>query len=360
MIKAIHASKLAQVMACPGSLFFKDLPEDPPSEAAREGTAFGELIEKTLKGLPIGTHASNGYSFDDTMHFHAPTVLEAVLRDRPVNAEVRVDWTTRAGIVIKAKYDISFADGDVLYVDDVKYGWGIVEPEENWQLIAYAIGEVIRQNRAFKEIALRIHQPRPYHHDGATREWRIPYDKLLELKEQIETHVARISEGFNQLATSKNCRYCRAAAICPAMNKAFFRGVEEVHEFLQDEIDEAEIAHQLDLIARIEDVVKIKKDSLRQLAISRIKDGGLIPNYIITESMSDRSWKPGTNPDVVKALCGKDIIETVMVSPAKAERMGVPKALVASLVERRSLGPSLKRVDTTKLANKTFGKPTKP
>lgn len=359
MIDHIRCSGLARPMTCAGSLFFEDLPPDEGNDAAKEGTAAGEYLERLLTGQPIGTHAENGVPFNSDMEFHTTPIFQEISGDNEdgVLCEQRIDWETRSGIKIKGQYDASFVRSNTLYIDDLKYGWGIVEPYENWQLLGYAIGEVIRRGKAYDKIKLRIHQPRPHHEEGTTRVWELTYDELLEYKEKIELRMEAIVTGDRSLATSKNCKYCKAAASCPAFNKAFFRGIEIAQQFVQDDLDDDELSFQLDLIDRVSDVMKTRKSSLETLAVHRLKQNRIIPNYSTQTKYGDRSWKPGISPTVIKMLCGKDVIEEKMLSPAKAEKIGVPKELVKGMVERRFLGQKLKRVDAAKQADKIFGKP---
>lgn len=362
-IEKVKSSKLSRVMECAGSLHFKDLPKSPDSEVAKEGTAFGEMVERRLMDMEIPTHARNDYPFDADMEFYSRDILQQVedTTDSEILCEQRIDWQTRSGIWIKGASDISFTtrsqDETVLYVDDVKYGWALVEPEDNWQLISYAIGEVIRTKQTYDKIVMRIHQPRPHHEDGPTREWCISYAELLELKEVIELRMMELSEGMDDLVTSGNCRYCPAAASCPAASKAYFRGIDIIHDFVQDDISDEELSFQLDLYNRMKEIFKVRKDSLEQLAVDRLNNNRLIPNYSTKQSFGNRAWQKGIDADYIKMMTGKDVTKVAMLSPAQAEKAGVNKKLVEQLTKRFEKAPKLARVDTTKLGDEIFGKP---
>lgn len=353
----VRCSGLARPMTCAGSLFFKDLPPQEESEAARQGTAFGQMMERMLLGKPIGTHADNGYPFDNEMEFYAKPLFEEIKgrAQSEIRCEQRVDWVPCPGVEIKGSYDVSYVSEGRLYIDDFKYGWGIVEVYENWQLLGYAIGEVIRRQMMFDEIVMRIHQPRPHHEDGSTREWRITYAQLLGYQEKIRERMTAIAGGDNTLVTSPKCKYCPAAAVCPAVSKAFYRGLEIVHEFIQDNMDEKELSHQLDIINRFEELMKIRKDSLKALAVDRLKNGKVIPGYIAESSYGDRKWKAGITPEVIKTMTKKDVMISEMLSPAQAEKIGIPKAFVNALVDRQFLGQKLVKKDSSILGEKIFG-----
>lgn len=355
----IHCSSLARPMACAGFLSFEDLPKFEGNAAAEEGTAAGELLERKVQGRDVPAQARNGVYFDNDMHFYVDPIVKEINENRQsdVLCEQPIDWRTRSGVWIRGKYDISFVREGKLYIDDLKYGWGIVDVRDNWQLLGYAIGEVIRRGVAFERIVLRIRQPRPHHEEGDCRAWELSYAEVLSYKEKIETRMQEIVDGLKTLTTGKQCKYCPAAGeACPAFNRLFYRALEVSTEFTQDQIDESELSRQLDHVHRAVEVIKIKMDSLKELAVSRIKGGKIIPGYITEASKGNREWKPGISPEAVEALTGKRIVEQVMLSPAKAEKAGVPKDFVNQLVEQRFLGMKLVRKDSAALGDKIFGK----
>jgi len=354
----ISCSGLARPMVCPGYVYL-DLPKSPDSEAAKEGTAAGEYLEKLLTDKPLGEVASNGVYFDDDMKFYTKAIHADIMSraKSKVLCEQTIDWETRSGIWIVGRYDACFVDqNDNLCIEELKYGWGLHEVFEHWQILAYGIGEVIRRNEAFNNISFRIHQPRPHHEDGDSREWKIPYSTLIDYKEKIELRMIEIAGGKKELQTSKNCQYCMGAAeACPAFNRLFYRSLEVTTEFFQDSITNDELSMQLDQVTRAEEVIKIKKDSLVELGTMRIKNGDIIPTYIQEKSYGYRSWNHGVGPSAIKMMTGKDIIETKVMSPAKAEKAGVPKELVSQLTSKKFKGMKLVKKDTGKIGNEIFG-----
>jgi len=338
---------------------FLDTPEPEGGDAAKAGTAAGEYLQSLLEKKPFGTHAANGVFIDDEMKFYTHPIAEDIFNraTTPVLCETRIDWQTASGIWIRGQYDAAFVDNrGYLCIEDLKYGWGIVEVKENWQLLGYAIGEVIRRGQGFTHISFKIHQPRPHHEDGSSREWLITYSELLEYKDKIEQRMQAIVDGQRNFKTSSHCKYCKGAAeACPAFSRLFYRALEVSTEFVQDSLTDEEISRQLDQIKRAEEVIKIKSDSLSDLAISRIKQGAIIPNYVTEIKYGHRGWRNGITPEIIKAMTGKDITERVIMTPAKAEKAGVSKELVKSFSETKGSGMILKKKDSTDIGNKIFG-----
>lgn len=354
----IRCSGLARTMACSGFKFLQ-FEESQGGDAAKEGTAAGEYLEYRLLNKPLSSHASNGIYFDEDMKFYTAPI-EKDVKSRAsdgVRCEQRIDWTTRSGIVIKGQYDIAFIDhNDVLCIEDLKYGYGLVEVKENWQLLGYAIGEAIRLNRHFKHISLKIHQPRAHHEDGSTREWLMTWDELLHYKEIIEKKMDDIVAGDRTLTTSPSCKYCPAAGeACGAFNRLYHNALDVTTDFIQDSLTEQELSTQLDQVKRAEEAIKIKKDSLIELGINRIKEGKLIPNYIQVAKRSNRSWNNNVGPEAILAMTGIDITERNVMTPAKAEKAGVSKELVKSLSGTRPTGFKLEKKNTSEVGNAIFG-----
>lgn len=360
-ITEIHCSALARPMTCAGSLFFK-LPRQPTNAAAEEGTAAGEYLEHLLVGATNveRTHAKNGVEFSSEMKSYITPVAESILNHAEgakITCETSINWKTRSGIEIKGKYDVAYAIGDTLFISDLKYGWGLVEVKSNWQLLAYAIGEVLRRGEHFETIVLTIEQPRPHHEDGPVRTWEITYDELLGFKEQIEARMDKIASGFSELVTSTHCKYCPASgAACTAFNRAVFSCVDVVlDQAMQDDITDQELADQLDLMARVSDVLKIKTESIKALAVDRIGKNKLIPGYACEQTWGDRKWKSDVTPEIIEMMTGISIVERVMLSPAKSEKLGIPKDLVKMCVERASAGSKLVKKSAADIGAKIFG-----
>lgn len=354
----IRSSKLSRYMVCAGYMHL-EVEETEAGDPAKEGTACGEVLQYRLENKPIPSVASNGWTINSDMLFYTQDIHDRIKARtaEPVLCETRIDWQTRSGIWIRGQYDAAYVDKQGrLCVDDLKYGWGLVEVKNNWQLLAYAIGECIRRGQGFNDIVLRIMQPRPHHEDGDEREWVLPYKELLKYKEEIEVRMEALANGLKTFQTSSQCKYCSGAAeACPAFSKLFYKSLEITHDFLQDSLNEDEISKQLDLVKRAEEVIAIKRDSLMELGNSRIKKGKIIPGYVQVEKYSHRNWKNGVTMDTVKLMTGKDVSESSMMSPAKAEKLGISKNLVKHLSESRLTGLKLEKKDSSAVGNKIFG-----
>ena len=111
------------------------------------------------------------------------------------------------------------------------------------------------------------------------------------------------------------------------------------------EMNEAQLAHEIELLDRAKDLVRARLDALEALAIARIQAGAPVPGYAFRKSKGNRSWT--LPPDQIVAMAtlfDVDIEERRPVSPNQAEGRGMPRAAIDRFTERRELGAKLARV----------------
>lgn len=355
-------------MNCHGYLSLQDLLVTEAGQPAKEGTACGELLSHMIRQkteTPQVNHAAeNGVIFDKDMWFYARGVYRDMLdaaKGSLIETEERIDWMTKSGIKIRGQFDSSYVTGTTLNIDDLKYGFGIVEAPKNWQLLGYAIGQVKRLHDSTgfipSHISMKIHQPRAHHEDGPLREWVITYAELLEYWQQIEARTMELVQGVKTLTTGKSCKYCEGLNVCPAFNRSYHKTLDTVmDDWKQDNIDNKTIAEQIAMVERAEEILKIKKSSLENLAIDRLKNGNIVPGYSFETSLGNRQWAAGVTVDSMRALTGVDLTKIDMYTPAQAEKLGVSKKLTDLMTTRENRGAKLIKKDVLKEANKIFKK----
>lgn len=282
--REIRCSSLDRYMKCPGFAQMTDLMPNESGPAAEEGTAAGELLQAMLEQRSlkpsVSNVAKNGVRFDSDMYYYLTPIAQEILsKNVTVNCEQRIDWNPCPGIAIRGQFDIQYVIDDTLYIEDLKYGWKIVDVKENWQLLGYAIGKQISmayaKEQVPKYIQFTIHQPRPHHEEGRSRTWKIDRDETTKYYYQIQDQMKLIASGDRTLKTGKHCKYCPAAANrCPAINRSLYEGIDTVmYDFKQDDVNEQEIAKQLSFLTEVANIVKIKLDAMSDLACLRMREG---------------------------------------------------------------------------------------
>lgn len=236
-----------------------------------------------------------------------------------------------------------------LFVDDFKYGWSPVNPENNWTLIAHAIGSCIFRQIQPKQIHLTIHQPHPYHPDGKTRTWIIDYPTLMEKYSEI---IERLSNPTDLLTTNPHCRRCHALATCPAAREASYNAIDASSLAFDDNLTNTEISCELKLLEQACTTIENRLEALRNLGSHKVKDGEVIEGYGLDKRYGNRKWKPEITPDMLKALTGQNLVKPGLVSPAEAERKNVHPSILEHFTDRPLIGTKFVRVDTQKRAER--------
>lgn len=112
---------------------------------------------------------------------------------------------------------------DHVSVFDYKHGQGIVvEVEDNEQELYYALGCAKELDWAFETLDLVIVQPRARHADGRVRRWSTTKAYLKEFEGRLRTAAIATEEPDAPLVAGDHCKFCKAAAVCPAMREETF------------------------------------------------------------------------------------------------------------------------------------------
>lgn len=224
---------------CPGSVVLCDtVPPARESPYAREGTAAHWLAENSLRDDVHPTHflgeLFNGVEVTQEMCDAVVAYLNVVTKEvarNPKHAELYVEKgfvldveTAEPGEVFGTNDAMVYhPDSGRLRVFDYKHGVGVtVDAEDNDQLKFYAAGAVFSNpDWRVKEVVLTIVQPRARDAEevGVVRDWTFSVADLLEFVVEVETAIAKAKTDDSQLSIGDWCRWCPAAAICPARER---------------------------------------------------------------------------------------------------------------------------------------------
>ena len=232
-------------MACPGSVVLEaDFP-DTGSAYAQEGTAAHELA---------AGHLEHDWDLDDYVgeYWHGEehdgtkwkvgitaSMVEYVedycklVREYAEGGTLMVEQRVPIGHLTGEEgaggtSDAVIVKGHTLLVIDLKFGMGVkVDAEENPQLQMYALGalENFGLLSDFDTVVTVIHQPRLNH----VSEWSIPVSQLLAFGNEVRKAATDVSDAaadgakashFNREYLNpgeKQCKFCKAKAVCPAL-----------------------------------------------------------------------------------------------------------------------------------------------
>jgi len=351
------ATELPRLMRCIGSRLMRaSVPDNGDTDARDEGNAADWLAEQLFAGTPVqvGDKAPNGWAITDDMMDHVRLYLDALGTGgdmQVVTTFAGETWEVRG----RADHIVYEVDGlSRLTVSDLKYGHRIVSPEENWTLLAHAIGECINKRIQPDHVVLRIIQPRPYHADGPVRSWEVPggYAGLVERYHAI---AARLSNPTNELVSGLDqCAKCHARYDCPAFDRSVWNALDVVMEGFHDAMPNHVLAIEYEQFEYAEQLIKTKREAVAELMTHRIKSGQVIAGYGLENRQGQRRWAKGLTGAVLSAATGVGLSLDAVVTPAEAERRGVDKDVVAALTERPMIGSKLKKVDPDAMVRRVF------
>ncbi|RUW55630.1 DUF2800 domain-containing protein [Mesorhizobium sp. M1A.F.Ca.ET.072.01.1.1] len=362
----VTADELPRFMACNGSRL---LPASLPAAVADtkdrdEGIAAHWVAvavfrnDFTVDEL-IDRKAPNGVYVTVEMVEFVQVYLDAIVALERGQIASEVETNTSFGtdqfrVNARADHMAYNAETGTLYGDDFKYGWGIVEPQEHWTLIAHAVGYCLTRQITPARIVLTIHQPRPHHPEGKSRSWEITYADLYERYLRIANTLTNPSD---QLVTGiGHCGKCHALATCPAARKANMNAIDASEMAYSDEIDNETLAFELNTLRIAQTSLENRLDALEEMAKFRLKAGQVVDGYAVEIQLSNTDWKPGIDVAIMQALTGKNLAKPKLVTPKQAIKAGVSEEVVKSLTERRQTGVKLVRVDANTKAQRLFGK----
>lgn len=344
---------------CPGSLRLEEqvrraTGEDHGSEYAREGTAAHELGQWTLEAPSkqcsdfIGSETANGYTVTRDMARDTQIYVDQI-RDyadgHTLYVERRVDYSTVVDVPYSfgtADAIIITADGKELQIHDLKFGRGVqVDAEENEQLMIYALGALAEYGLVydFDRVRLVIHQPRLHH----LSEWECQTKHLVEFSKTLRRAAKRaiiyadIGPDDSRLGSEpvlnpgeKQCRFCKGAADCGALEKAVeealgsdFENLDalEAQTLLPDDGDTISLSQKMKAIDLVETWCKAVRAKTERVLFS----GEAVPGFkLVQGKMGNRAWLD--EEEVEKAfkamrLKAEEKYNFKLISPTDAEKL---------------------------------------
>jgi hypothetical protein len=347
---------------CSGSIAMQGYyPQSEDSEASREGTAAHELCTHMIfsqgKYEYEGKVATNGVPFDEDMYDGAmiyATDILSVYNARPhtmINVEQKLE-AKRVHELNWGTCDASIWDekAQELFIWDFKYGYGIVDPFENWQLINYAAG-LIEKFNIFDDqkvtVRMRICQPRAFAKE-TTREWKV---KLSELRGYINRLHNAAGEALSpnaKCASGSHCHYCTAIHACPAALKSGLTLFEASSLPIPSEPTNEMLGMQLNIVNRAMEQLKYVQAGIEAQVKAKLQSHQVIPGWTLQEGKGRLTWdKPLEEIFALGDMMGVELRKPTAITPTQAKSAGLDAGLVTVYSAYPSTG--VKLVKDTKI-----------
>ncbi len=352
-----------RTLNCPGWRRLADLsPKPDPSPYAEIGSALHECMEDILLGKephafnPEHGVTVNGIEIDREKYLRILDAHEAFRElvdeydihefEPEVGAEYAHEIGGHADFVAVSK------DLKTVVVGDFKFGQGYqIMPEENPQAMFYAMvlraaSPVADMFQRTERIVLAIVQPND-RDLPVLRTWETTPERIEEFERQFMKAVERAraaTEENPDVRVGAHCRFCPAAALCPARTGMAHRAL------LMDPADLDKLSEMMELLPRLRDWIT----SVEQTALQQLERGAPVPGYKLVSKRAVRRW---SEPEEViykrlaRKLGGKKVMtESKILSPAKMEKLAKakgldPEAVIEPLVVTQASGYSVAHED---------------
>lgn len=324
--------------------FSAALPEEPESDPAREGTAAAWLAEQALTGVVSsvydceGQTHENGWLIENDMCQHISGYVELV---NSLGGAVHAERFVRLTNHIAGTLDsCSVLENGTLYVTDLKYGYDIVEPFENTQLLIYALG-MVQQIRLenIKRVVLGIYQPRGFHSDGIYRTWTVTTEDIPRYYDYILKSEALALNDASEATPGKHCKYCPARFKCQALTHSVYSMIPVITDARDPEPTSHNLASELEFLDRAKSLIEARYNAVRSEAETRLGRGEHLPGWYMKQRHGNR--KTTVDPNVIEAITGVDPYKKVLRSPAELEKAGASKKSVALISKTPVIGRKL-------------------
>jgi len=360
------ANRWASFNGCPGSVQLESHYPDEETDSAIEGTAAHELLEMVMTSNidafdMVDKPTANGLFFTEEMAVAVTETFNHVMAIAPLH-----EWHVEEYVNIDM---VLFGHGgtpdlwhynpntETLTIPDLKFGWGIVEAFENWQLLDYAVGiyyHLLKHNNMISKIDLIIHQPRPHHPDGKFRMWSLTVEQLQPYFEQLKFAA---NSTADYITTGAHCRHCTAMQGCPAGRLAVLSIVAFAYKPMIEEYTDEGLSNEKDIIDIGMKILKQRSESIDGLIEERINDGHIVPGYGFERSTARRKWLPGAT-EKLKAyslLYAKPLTKEAPITPTQAKKLGMSESLINEMSIIPETGLKLIKRNATETAQRTFG-----
>jgi hypothetical protein len=319
----------------------RDLPKEPASEAALEGTAAHEVAEIFLTRFLHYKLTGEDLPWHETtpeLEAAAKDYIDVVWKSVLHEAITGKAYGLEDQFTLEAKLGMyGFIDFWAVYIDDrgkrvgvvvdFKYGFVEVEAEKNAQLAFYACAmreELTRAGKNLDYVRGVIFQPKV----------EPSYKEVKFTAKQLDTWRKKFFKAAEEIFVKEKpkykvgdwCGFCPAKAICPkyvkeAQSKTALMLVDPEADLQSLPAPEKLNDEALAKIVLHGDMVEEFISACRKYALARARNGKRLPGTKLVEGSSRRKWKEDIN-EVARVLSanGVDPWEEKLIGLGEAEK----------------------------------------
>ncbi len=258
---------------------------------------------------------------------------------------------------------IYFKKTKALYVIEFKSGKATVSVEDNEQLTLYSLGMIrhievdlgdseesryvdtgLYGNKApavpmIKKLVHAVIQPNDFHSGEIIKECVInkPHKWFVTTRHRIHSRVLDFKKGDERFKTGEHCKHCDYIGNCSTLHKDVFGVFSTLERAENNVVDPESLGFYLKLLKHYQPLVTKIYDALKEQAKAQLKNGERVPGQRLETAQGNRQWDKSEEEIImIGQLCGVDLAEQKLASPAQAEAKGLSKTEVAKHVKRKS------------------------
>lgn len=316
-------------------------PETEDSPSSLEGTAAHWAVQMLLQGTPaaVDVQAPNGVAVtremleaaelvrDDIATTLGPDWAKYLVIERPVQIP-RVHPTLNWGTPDYRAWGRLNNGRLCLYVWDFKYGHGVVEAFENWQMTDYTAGlldeagiDGIQDQETVVEMI--VIQPRAFHRQGPVRRWRVQASDLRANINRL-ANAASVATAPNPPATPtpEGCENCTGRHACEALRRSAYTAADKGQHYGALDLPPHALGLELRALKRAQALLDARVTGLEAQVSATIKRGTLVPFWYMDSVPGRLAWtKPAAEVFALGDMLGLDLrkpAEPITPTQAKA------------------------------------------
>lgn len=328
-------SKMALTVACTGSVQMQERYPDESGPEAAQGTVAHECLAQLLRygTMPalgsVITQDGHAITVDEDMHYGAQMAYNVILAwNTPVTIEQGLPCHSIHRECGGTPDVRGYVVGDgLIRLLDYKYGFGIVDPFENWQLLSYLSGylDELGIHDLSVGVEFTIVQPRASHRDGPIRTWSFLASDVRAQFNIMRTKCEEASSDKAMCTPGAHCyqQRCSAAQGCDALHRSTYNTLAYIRKPEAFDLDPQAAAREFRLLKEAESIIRARKEGLEVRVMSDVEKGIVNPYYVVGNINKHRAWKPGMENAAIGigALYGKNLCQPRRaMSPSQAEK----------------------------------------
>lgn len=337
----------------------RGLPPEPDTPESMEGNAADWVAKQYAAGnevaygtpIPLPGDFKVDYDMIHGARMWADVLGYGAVSGTPVVCE-RIHPTDCWGEPDGWQY---FPIEQLVRLPDYKYGFGVHDVFEHWQLIGYAAGilDTLSLDDTQTYVEFVIVQPRAHHKDGPVRRWKVLGSQLRGLINKAhdaamrawppgsaEAEAGTIPMEVIPAASATaglHCtqHHCPARGVCETYQQGAGKVVEFIGRSQHVALDPNTVGVMLAIIQDAREFLKGLETSLEAQAEAHIRAGKHVPNFIMEPTSSRLEWLPNvTEAELLSfgQLTGRSIYKPEPALNGRNSRVCTPTQLLKAKV----------------------------